>query len=96
VVLARMLRDAGGAGLRTGSSGGGGAQLEGLLREFEQQRIKRCLPLTLRSWAFGFALQLPYPPVRAAAGVLLLHWRCGTGSRACRAAQQAQPGALAC
>ena len=36
------------------------------LRDFEQQRGKRCLPLVVRSWAFGFALQNPLPPVCAA------------------------------
>jgi hypothetical protein len=65
VVLARMLRDAGRAGLL---GTGAGAQLAPVLRDFEQQRIRRCLPLTVRSWAFGFALQLPYPPVRGAKG----------------------------
>lgn len=66
VLLARMLRDDGSsrAALAAGcSSSSSSGSLAALLREFEQQRIQRCLPLTVRSWAFGFALQLPYPPV---------------------------------
>jgi 2-polyprenyl-6-methoxyphenol hydroxylase-like FAD-dependent oxidoreductase len=40
--------------------------VEDALREFERQRSQRCLPLVVRSWAFGFALQMPYAPVLAA------------------------------
>jgi 2-polyprenyl-6-methoxyphenol hydroxylase-like FAD-dependent oxidoreductase len=35
------------------------------LRAYEAARSARCLPLTLRSYAFGAALQLPFAPVVA-------------------------------
>lgn len=64
VVLARELKAA------ISSAGGGAgnttAALEAALRRYEGERVKRALPLTLRSWAFGAALQLPWPPVTAA------------------------------
>ncbi len=64
MLLARMLRDDGSSRAALAAGGGSSSSsLDALLREFEQQRIQRCLPLTVRSWAFGFALQLPYPPV---------------------------------
>lgn len=64
VVLAREIKGA----LGGGSPGAGSAAgaLAAALRRYESERVRRCLPLTLRSWAFGFALQLPYPPVTAA------------------------------
>jgi 2-polyprenyl-6-methoxyphenol hydroxylase-like FAD-dependent oxidoreductase len=42
------------------------AAVEAVLRQCEEERAARCLPLTVRSWAFGAALQLPFPPVLAA------------------------------
>jgi len=33
------------------------------LRDYEVERSKRCLPLTIRANLFGAALQIPYPPV---------------------------------
>lgn len=39
------------------------SQLAEVLREYEVQRGRRCLPLTVRSNLMGFALQLPFPPV---------------------------------
>ena len=60
VILARSLRQL----LDSGGSGGVSAEaLESALRGFEAQRVKRILPLTLRSHAFGRLLQLPFPPV---------------------------------
>lgn len=56
VVLARMLREAGGPG-------GSAEQLHAAVRRYEAERSARCLPLTVRSWAFGFALQIPVQPV---------------------------------
>ncbi|KAI8474171.1 MAG: hypothetical protein J3K34DRAFT_518475 [Monoraphidium minutum] len=61
VVLARELKGA----YEVDGSGGGGAA-EAALRRYEDQRWRRALPLTVRSWAFGAALQLPFPPVLAA------------------------------
>lgn len=72
VVLARALQrllrhDAIGSGGSTSSGGRGSgvtaAELEATLRQFEADRRKRVLPLTLRSHAFGRLLQLPFPPV---------------------------------
>lgn len=34
-------------------------------KEYEIERTKRCLPLTMRSWAMGTALHIPFPPVVA-------------------------------
>jgi 2-polyprenyl-6-methoxyphenol hydroxylase-like FAD-dependent oxidoreductase len=51
--------------LRAGADAGGGAALASALRRYEAERSARCLPLAVRSWAFGFALQLPQPPVTA-------------------------------
>ncbi|PSC69099.1 Zeaxanthin chloroplastic [Micractinium conductrix] len=53
------------------SSGGDGEQrrqraaeaVQAALRRYEQQRAKRCLPLTVRSNLMGAALQAPLPPV---------------------------------
>lgn len=82
VVLARELRAAlddisggstdvtGGSassnGVSVAASAEGSARIEAALRRYEAERRARCLPLTLKSWAFGAALQLPYPPVLAA------------------------------
>lgn len=41
----------------------GDAELAAALRGYEAARGRRCLPLSVRSWAFGFLLQLPAPPV---------------------------------
>jgi 2-polyprenyl-6-methoxyphenol hydroxylase-like FAD-dependent oxidoreductase len=51
--------------LRAGADAGGGAALASALRRYEADRSARCLPLAVRSWAFGFALQIPLPPVTA-------------------------------
>lgn len=48
-----------------GKGGGGGDVVARALRAYERERVARTLPLTLRSAAVGFALQLPYPPVVA-------------------------------
>eukprot|EP00877_Chromochloris_zofingiensis_P005410 jgi/Chrzof1/14870/Cz09g19010.t1 len=49
-----------------GASGGWDTQqLAADLREYERARSSRCLPITIRSYAFGFALQIPYRPVTA-------------------------------
>jgi 2-polyprenyl-6-methoxyphenol hydroxylase-like FAD-dependent oxidoreductase len=64
VVLARALQQL----LRQDGSGGGGVTataVEGALRQYETDRRKRVLPLTLRSHAFGRLLQLSFPPVCA-------------------------------
>lgn len=55
----------GSSGRRGGLSGSGvpAAELEAALRQFEADRRKRILPLTLRSHAFGRLLQIPFPPV---------------------------------
>jgi 2-polyprenyl-6-methoxyphenol hydroxylase-like FAD-dependent oxidoreductase len=69
VVLARELKAALDAAAETGGTGGGGgaaAAAEVALRRYEGERWRRCLPLTVRAWAFGAALQLPFPPVNAA------------------------------
>lgn len=69
VVLARQLAPL----LQTSSSSSASrssrldaAAVAGALREYEAERSSRCLPLTVRSYAFGAALQLPYAPVIAA------------------------------
>jgi 2-polyprenyl-6-methoxyphenol hydroxylase-like FAD-dependent oxidoreductase len=63
VVLARALQQL----LRQDGSGGGGGvsakAVEGALRQYETNRRKRVLPLTLRSHAFGRLLQLSFPCV---------------------------------
>jgi len=59
IVLARELKSA------LAAAGGGPSAVEAALRRYEAERWRRCLPLTVRSWAFGTALQLPYPPVTA-------------------------------
>lgn len=56
MVLARELR----------AAAASGSPLEPALRRYESERWRRCLPLTVRAWAFGAALQLPWPPVTAA------------------------------
>ncbi|KAF6258828.1 hypothetical protein COO60DRAFT_1638915 [Scenedesmus sp. NREL 46B-D3] len=50
----------------SGSSSFDAAAVAAVLRHCEAERAARCLPLTVRSWAFGAALQLPFPPVLAA------------------------------
>lgn len=40
--------------------------LQAALRAYEEERSRRCLPLTIRSWVFGTVLQIPFPPVTAA------------------------------
>jgi 2-polyprenyl-6-methoxyphenol hydroxylase-like FAD-dependent oxidoreductase len=45
--------------------GGRGGVVARALRAYERERLARTLPLTLRSAAVGFALQLPFPPVVA-------------------------------
>ena len=71
VVLARALQQL----LRSSGGGGGGGvtatAVEGALRQYEADRRKRVLPLTLRSHAFGRLLQLSFPPVS-----LLTQWSC--------------------
>lgn len=57
VVLARQL----GAVLNNRASGT--SSIEACLRSFEAQRSRRCLPLTVRSYAFGAALQIPFEPI---------------------------------
>jgi len=64
VVLARQL----GAVLKnrasdTSSSSRGVQDIEACLRSFEAERSRRCLPLTVRSYAFGAALQIPFEPI---------------------------------
>jgi 2-polyprenyl-6-methoxyphenol hydroxylase-like FAD-dependent oxidoreductase len=49
------------------------AALAAALRAYERERSARCLPLTLRSWAFGAALQLPYAPVVAVRDAVIEH-----------------------
>lgn len=55
---------------KSGSSSGqdataAAAEIEACLRSFEAERSRRCLPLTVRSYAFGAALQIPLEPVCA-------------------------------
>ncbi len=58
IVLARTLSQA------VAQAGGPAAPpLEAALRTYEKERSARCLPLTVRSYAMGFLLQLPYEPV---------------------------------
>jgi hypothetical protein len=63
-----VLREEGLPALLTGGhavSAERAAAVQRAFRRYERERLARCLPLTVRSFAFGAALQLPYPPVVA-------------------------------
>lgn len=62
VVLGRVL----GAALRGGGGGAAGSAAAAALRRYEAARARRALMLTVRSWVFGFLLQLSFPPVTLA------------------------------
>lgn len=63
VVVARLLQAAGVPEL----TGGKRTQaMAAVFREYEAQRARRCLPLTVRAYAMGALLQLPLAPVVAA------------------------------
>lgn len=69
VVLARELKGAMEGVVATGGDRAAAARAaaaEAALRRYEDERWRRCLPLTVRAWAFGAALQLPWAPVTAA------------------------------
>lgn len=59
VVLSRQLASV----LKRSSSSVG--EISSCLRSFEAERSCRCLPLTVRSNAFGAVLQIPFQPVCA-------------------------------
>ena len=81
VVLARQLAPLlkKGSSNSSGSSGNGSGssgnveqkEVEACLRAFEAERARRCLPLTIRSYAFGAALQIPFGPVCAVRDVFV-------------------------
>jgi hypothetical protein len=66
VVLGRQLAPLLKTTSSSSSSSFDAAAVAAVLRRCEEERAARCLPLTVRSWAFGAALQLPFPPVLAA------------------------------
>jgi 2-polyprenyl-6-methoxyphenol hydroxylase-like FAD-dependent oxidoreductase len=66
VVLARELKSALEAAAEASSGAARAPEAAAAaLRRYEQERWRRCLPLAVRAWAFGAALQLPFPPVNA-------------------------------
>eukprot|EP00879_Flechtneria_rotunda_P027880 GHRR01029922.1.p2 GENE.GHRR01029922.1~~GHRR01029922.1.p2 ORF type:complete len:114 (-),score=35.17 GHRR01029922.1:449-790(-) len=69
VILARQLApllSANSNGNNTRKGAVDTAAVAAALRHYETERSRRCLPITVRSYAFGAALQLPYAPVVAA------------------------------
>ena len=60
IVLARAVKKSGAVSL-TGAARR--QALEAAFAEYEKERTKRCLPLTVRSNLMGVGLQLPLPPV---------------------------------
>ena len=76
VVLARSIRDAIGA-IPLGNGAGGSAlaatQIQPALRDFERERSKRVLKISVRSYLMGAALQIPFAPVCSPLLPTLLH-----------------------
>ncbi|GAB4819893.1 hypothetical protein N2152v2_006939 [Parachlorella kessleri] len=71
VVLGRLLKEKGLPALLEQPLAGGrrGAALQLIsqaFQDYERERARRCLPITVRSFAMGALLQLPLPPVVAA------------------------------
>jgi len=65
IVLARTLKKAmGSSGAQNGQLGSlVSTQVDQALRDFERERTRRKLKISVKSNLMGFALQIPFPPV---------------------------------